>query len=159
MRDTLTTTMKRSDALAPLSREHHVALEVALRLRRADDGDAAAARAAFLGFFTPEGEAHFRVEEDVLLPAIADVLPPDDADVARVRDDHADLRRLAADLARNADTPVSELRALGERLDGHVRHEERVLFPRIEAALDDERLARLEADLTAAGAAHRPPRA
>lgn len=150
--------MKRSDALAPLSREHHVALEVALRLRRADDGDAAAARAAFLGFFTPEGEAHFRVEEEVLLPVAADVLGADDVDIARVREEHAEIRRLAEKLARHAETPVSELRTLGELFDGHVRHEERVLFPRIEAALDDEGLARLEADLSAAGAGHRPPR-
>ena len=150
--------MKRSDALAPLSREHHVALEVALRLRRAEDADAATARAAFLGFFTPEGEAHVRVEEEVLLPAVADVLPPDDADVARVRDEHAEIRRRAADLAADAGTAVAELHTLGELLDEHVRHEERVFFPRIEAALGEERLARLGAELSAAGSGHRPPR-
>lgn len=150
--------MKRSDALAPLSREHHVALEVALRLRRAEGADAAAARAAFLGFFTPEGEAHFRVEEEVLLPAVADVLPPDDADVARVRDEHAEIRRRAASLAADTGAAVAELHTLGELLDGHVRHEERVLFPRIEAALGDERLTQLGAELAAAGSDHRPPR-
>lgn len=151
--------MKRSAALAPLSREHHVALEVALRLRRVAGGEEAVTRAAFLEFFSPEGEGHFRVEEEILLPAIADVLPGDDADVARVRDEHGEIRRLAAGLARDAEASVAELRALGKLLDEHVRHEERVLFPRIEAALDDERLAQLGADLAAAGAEHQPPRA
>ncbi len=143
--------MKRSDALAPLSREHHVALEVALRLRRADTGDAAAARDGFLEFFASDGEAHFRAEEEILLPAVADVLPAEDPDVARVLDEHAEIRRRATELARDADPPARDLVALGDLLNGHVRHEERVLFPRIEAALGDADLALLAARLDEAG--------
>ncbi|MGH2981795.1 MAG: hypothetical protein ACRDKV_07120 [Solirubrobacterales bacterium] len=45
---------------------------------------------------------------------------------------------------REAPAPrVEDLHELGERLDGHVRHEERVLFPAIEEALSDEQLASL----------------
>lgn len=150
--------MKRSDALAPLSREHHVALEVALRLRRADEGSAAAARSRFLAFFAAEGEAHFAAEERILLPAVADVTPPDDPDVARVLHDHAEIRHRAADLERDVDAAVEELHALGDLLEAHVRHEERVLFPRIEAALGDARLTSLASELQAAGEDHRPPR-
>ena len=150
--------MKRSQALAPLSREHHVALEVALRLRRADEGGAAAARSRFLDFFAAEGEAHFAAEEEILLPAVADVAPPGDPDVVRVLHDHAEIRRRAADLERDAGAAVEQLHALGDLLEGHVRHEERVLFPRIEAALDDARLTLLASDLQAAGGDHRPPR-
>ena len=43
-------------------------------------------------------------------------------------------------------------------LDRHVRHEERTLFPRVEAALSDGELAALGAVLSAEGGAHRPPR-
>jgi hemerythrin-like domain-containing protein len=150
--------MKRSDALAPLSREHHVALEVALRLRRADTADAAAARDGFLEFFASDGEAHFRAEEEILLPAAAGALATDDPDVTRVLEDHAEIRRRAAALAGDADPSVAELVALGELLNGHVRHEERVLFPRIEAALGDAELAQLAASLQAADEGHTPPR-
>lgn len=150
--------MKRSKALAPLSREHHVALEVALRLRRADESDAAAVRAAFLDFFASEGEAHFSVEEGVLLPAVVGVIPTADPDVARMLQEHAEIRRRAAELTRDADASVATLLALGDLLDGHVRHEERVLFPRIEAALSDADLAQLAASLQAAGEDHKPPR-
>jgi hemerythrin-like domain-containing protein len=150
--------MKRSQALAPLSREHHVALEVALRLRRADADSAASARSAFLSFFAEEGAAHFQAEEEILLPAVADALPAADPDVARVLDEHADIRQRAAALERDADTPPAELRALGDILEGHVRHEERVLFPRVEAALGDTGLARVGDELHGAGAERRPPR-
>lgn len=150
--------MKRSEALAPLSREHHVALEVALRLRHVDETDAAAVRDTFLEFFASEGDAHFAIEEAVLLPSVAGALPTDDPDVTRVREEHSEIRQRAAQLEQNADASVETLRVLGDLLDGHIRHEERVLFPRIEAALSDAELAQLGAELQAAGDAHTPPR-
>ncbi len=150
--------MKRSEALAPLSREHHVALELALRLRRAGADDVAGARTAFLEFVAGDGEAHFRAEEDILLPAVAGVLPADDPDVARVLEEHAEIRRRADGLAHDGDPPAADLVALGNLLNGHVRHEERVLFPRIEAALGEADLARLAASLRAAGESREPPR-
>ena len=62
--------------------------------------------------------------------------------------------RLAA-----GESDVEQLHALGDLLNGHVRHEERTLFPRIEAALDPAELAALGAALIdAEGGAHRPPR-
>ena len=149
--------MQRSDELAPLSREHHVALEVALRLKRATDADAAQAQAAFLAFFEDEAREHFRAEEELLLPAFVRHAADDDPDVVRVLDEHGAIRRRAQDLAESAGT-AEELRALGELLTGHVRHEERTLFPRIEATLTRDELAALGAALAAAGGDHRPPR-
>ncbi len=134
--------MKRSDQLAPLSREHHVALEVALRLSRATAADAASVRERFLRFYADEAREHFRAEEEFLLPAFARHVPPDDPDIVRVLVEHVELRRRAADVARDA-TDLEELRALGGLLRDHVRHEERTLFPRIEAALGDDELAAL----------------
>jgi hypothetical protein len=139
--------MKRSDALAQLSRDHHHGLFVAQRLNRATDTTAAAARDTFLSFWETEGRDHFRVEEDVLLPAYAPHHAPTDDAVARVLSDHADLRRRAADLAANPSPEPEQLRALGERLHAHIRHEERILFPRIEAALPEDELIELAAAL------------
>jgi hypothetical protein len=63
--------VQRSNELAVLSREHHVALELALSLQRATDVDAETVRQATLDFWREEGRLHFRLEEEVLLPAFA----------------------------------------------------------------------------------------
>jgi hypothetical protein len=137
--------MRRSDALAQLSRDHHHGLVVAQRLSRADDTTAADARDAFLGFWEREGRLHFRAEEEALLPAFARHVPPRHADVVRVLTEHVDIRRRAADLAGAPAAPLEDLHELGRRLHDHIRHEERVLFPLIEEALPDDELAAVAA--------------
>lgn len=149
--------MRRSEELATLSREHHVALEVALRLRRATAQDADAVRVAFLAFFEGEARDHFRAEEELLLPAFARHVASDDPDVVRVLVEHVELRRRADDMASGS-CDLRALHELGDLLNAHVRHEERTLFPRVEAALDPVELAALGAALNAAGGAHDPPR-
>lgn len=136
--------MQRSEELAPLSREHHQALALALRLRRCEEGDAAELRDAAAAFWVDEARAHFRAEEELVLPAAAQHVAPDDPDVVRVLVEHVELRRRFHD-ARTAS--ADDLRALGTLLHDHVRHEERVLFPRIEAALTSDELAALGAAL------------
>jgi hemerythrin-like domain-containing protein len=135
--------VKRSDALAPLSRQHHQGLFAALKLKRADAAAAAEARAAFVEFWEREGRDHFRVEEELLLPAYARHGDHDHPAVVRVLVEHVDLRRRGEDVAASTDPDPGELRELGERLERHIRHEERVLFPLIEAALPTDELARL----------------
>lgn len=133
--------MKRSPALTPLSHDHQHALAVALELRRGSDSDRA--RRAFLDFVESEGDEHFRIEEEVLLPFVADQLPNSDPDVIRMLDEHQQLRQQARRLAADPNTNIPELRATGDLLAGHVRFEERVLFPRIEQLLDEPRLGEL----------------
>jgi hemerythrin-like domain-containing protein len=135
--------MKRSDALAPLSRQHHQGLAVALRLKRADANSASDARAAFLEFWETEGREHFRLEEEVLLPSYARYGEADDPAVVRVLVEHVDLRRRGADLEATPSADPEVLHDLGERLERHIRHEERVLFPLIEAALPQAELSRV----------------
>jgi iron-sulfur cluster repair protein YtfE (RIC family) len=135
--------MKRSEALAHLSRDHHHGLVVAQRLRRATPDTAAAARDVFLEFWAAEGREHFQAEEELLLPAFARHEPPTHDAVVRVLTDHVELRRRAADLADDDSPSCADLHALGGRLNDHIRHEERVLFPLIEAALSTEELVSL----------------
>lgn len=137
--------MKRSEALAELSRDHHQALFVAQRLTRATDGTAAEARAAFQAFWERERD-HFRLEEELLLPALARHVPADHEAIVRVLTEHVDLRRRAAD---TGDDPAA-LRELGERFREHVRHEERTLFGLVEATLPAAELAEVGAALAGA---------
>ncbi len=135
--------MKRNEALRQLSRDHHRALEVALKLRRATGRDAQDVRSAFLSFWREHGAFHFRVEEDVMLPGAAPHIDPTDPAVARVLTDHVEIRHRAGNLEDTPDTGADRLNALGEMLSAHVRHEERVLFPMIEEALSADELDRL----------------
>ena len=133
--------MKRSAALSPLSRDHHHALDAALRLRRATGDDVAAAVAHFERFFAEHGREHFATEERYLLPALPAGDPEWAAGVERVLADHEALRLGAEDLARApADERVSMAHELGELLAAHVRFEERVLFPLLEQRLAPEDL-------------------
>jgi hypothetical protein len=145
--------VRRSDALAPLSRDHHHALVVAQRLHRAEAATAQDARDAFLGFWRSDGRRHFEVEEAVLLPAFAPRDAAGEEAVRRVLAEHEDVRARAAALERAGGADLGALRELGALLRDHVRHEERVLFPLIEDALPAPELTRLAAAVRAAEAA------
>lgn len=127
--------MKRDARLHGLSSEHHGALVLARSLDRAhaawtrEDGEAFGRR------FDRELEPHFRVEEELLLPAL--VGAGAQAIAARVADDHARLREGAA-AVRAGDGGAA--RAFAERLREHVRFEERELFPACEELLAGETL-------------------
>ena len=132
--------MKRSEELAPLSRDHHQGLFAALKLRRG----APDAREAFLAFWV-EGQRHFAQEEEILLPAFARHVPADHEAIVRVLVEHVDLRRRAQDLEADPDPAPETLRELGDRLHAHIRHEEDVLFGLIEASLSADELTALGA--------------
>jgi iron-sulfur cluster repair protein YtfE (RIC family) len=141
--------MKRSEALIELSRDHHQALRQAVRMKRATDADADEVRADVLAFWREEGAKHFRIEEDILLPGFAAAGDPGDEAVVRVLVDHVWIReRMERLAARGLD--LEALHELGKRLDAHVRHEERTLFPLIEEALGADALAALARRIAAA---------
>ena len=146
--------MKRSEALQPLSHQHHQGLFAALQLKRSSPETAADALSAFLDFYRREGARHFSAEEELLLPAYARHTEFDRPEIVRVLTEHVDLRRRGQDLEASADPDPSALRELGERLERHIRFEERELFPMIEAALPDEELRQLGAALARAEAGH-----
>jgi hemerythrin-like domain-containing protein len=138
--------VKRAPELQGLSRDHHGALNAALKLRRADAATAAEAAEHFRRFWREHGERHFEIEEAILLPGFA-TGGGDARDelVARVLTDHVDIRARARVLGD--DPAPADLNELGERLAKHVRLEEDELFPLIEGALDPTALAALGEEL------------
>ena len=133
--------MKRHSALVPLSRDHHHALVIARVLRRATPGTAAEAARAFLVQWEDEERVHFRVEEEVLLPAYAARGDAGHPVVVRVLVDHLQIRCDAERVAAGA--PLEVLHELGERLAAHVQLEEHQLFPLIERTLSEPELGTL----------------
>lgn len=136
--------MKRDASLARFSRDHHVALVVAQRLKRASESETEDACSDFLGYWRSDGRKHFREEEELLLPTFAGFADPDTPVVAGVLIDHVRIRRLAAQLASGI-RDLRLLHALGALLEEHVRREERELFPLIEQAVPESELRRLAA--------------
>jgi hemerythrin-like domain-containing protein len=139
--------MKRSAALAPLSRDHHVALVIARELARAAEADAEAAQARFVRFLGEHELAHFALEESVLLPALRE--EPSGPELARrMLEDHEWLRAAMRRLRGSADAAsVEYLHAVGKRLRGHVQMEERELFPYLEEVLDAAALEEIGSQL------------
>ncbi len=147
--------MKRSAELKPLSHDHHQALFVAMQLKRASPEDGPFAFQAFADFVRETGDRHFRIEEEILLPAwlagVGAAAEPA-ALAARVAAEHLEIRARARRLAAAGPAP-DELRELGDLLERHVRFEERELFPLIEDALDETAIRDLGLEIAAAEAA------
>jgi hemerythrin-like domain-containing protein len=137
--------MKRSDALAPLSRDHHHALVLARELSRADENDVAPVGARFVGFLARHELAHFDLEESVLLPAV----PREERGrllARRLLHDHEFFRAAMRELRDSSGTATSGfLHELGARLRAHVQMEERELFPYLEEALSERELEEIGA--------------
>jgi hemerythrin-like domain-containing protein len=143
--------VKRDPALLSLTHDHHQALFVAQRLRRADADTAADACCALHDYWEGHGRAHFRAEEEVLLPAYAAHGDPHDPRVARVLCDHVAIRHRIAALNRDPAPAVEALHELGDLISAHVRLEERELFPLIEGALPPAELVEVAAALERGG--------
>jgi hemerythrin-like domain-containing protein len=119
--------MKRHPSLLQLSREHHVALKLALDCRKAssgtDDAAAAAVSRRVVVLFATELEPHFQREETELLPTLATL--GESVLVSRTLAEHEVLRALAQRIEAGDRTALAPF---AEALADHVRFEERELF-------------------------------
>jgi iron-sulfur cluster repair protein YtfE (RIC family) len=145
--------VKRSEALAILSRDHHQALFVAQRLRRASADSVRAERQRFLEFWESHGHRHFQLEEEVLFPAYADHGDPYHPLLLSALGDHVAIRARAGRIADSSQVTPEALRELGSALADHVRLEERDLFGVIEKAIPPTELLALARLLERAEAA------
>lgn len=141
---------KRHEGLIPLTHDHHHALAQARGLEEsAEEGTAerTVQAIAFLAFFENDTLAHFREEEELVFPLVIDV-PDAQSTLTRLLLEHVHLHslvgRLRAELA--VGEPSSErMKQIASLLKGHIRLEEKVLFPLVEqlapAALEQIELA------------------
>lgn len=142
--------MKRDPALVSLSRDHHQALAVARKLRRATTETTLDARADVLSFWQTAGRAHFRIEEEVLLPAYAGYGDAHHPLVACALCEHVAIRHAIDALVDDATPALARLHELGGMLADHVRMEERELFVLIEQTLPAPQLVAVSAALAQA---------
>jgi hypothetical protein len=136
-------TIKRSEALIPLSREHFTGLVRARRLIKAANQDRIErhkAPAGFLDAWNAEIAAYFESEERLFHELISD------EDGARLIREHNEIRSLVtqAHAMRLLIVPEPEfLETLGCFLRDHIRWEERELFSTVESTLSKQQLSEI----------------
>lgn len=142
--------MRRHQSLQDLSREHHLILSHARELDWASKGHGDLPKAChdFLDYWSKRGKMHLQVEEEKLFPFCEKCQGWQKTEaVDLVFKQHEEIqsliRRLQFLMKTNEDiVPVSS--ALGDLLNRHVRHEERVVFEFIQNILTERELEGLE---------------
>ncbi|MFT3747267.1 MAG: hemerythrin domain-containing protein [Agriterribacter sp.] len=139
--------MKRHEALAPLSREHHGALILAQVMKRGAPAykgmpvDTEGKIVYAIDFFYAHLTEHFGREE-AILEKVKNVNEEIDALSKEIVREHEALKNGFIEL-KAADDKIAALDELGKMLEAHVRKEERVLFPLIEEHCGEKLLAYL----------------
>jgi iron-sulfur cluster repair protein YtfE (RIC family) len=140
--------MKRHEALAPLSREHHGALILAQLIKRnAPEYKGLPTTISdkvvyALNFYKTELKTHFKKEE-LLLKKVKDLHPEIAKLSAEIVAEHEVLKGLFLSLKITFD-PEAVLNELGNELDAHIRKEERILFPLIQQHCSEEMLQKIQ---------------
>ena len=140
--------MKRHEALAPLSREHHDALLLAQLLKK-DAPNYKGLPTDNLGkveytiqLFNTKLKHHFAVEDKLL--AVAKHYHESISQLTiEIKQEHEQLIKMITDLPKSKQLEV-DLDLLGNFLKQHVRKEERVLFPLIQEHCDEVTLQQLK---------------
>jgi hemerythrin-like domain-containing protein len=139
--------IKRSEQLAPLSREHHDSLLFAWKLRQGlDNGTEIETLQRFCHWHWKEHvKKHFHDEEDILLKYI----PSDHPIVKQLTDEHNNIRELIISIDRKPDTITIDM--LADFITRHIRFEERIVFNYLEQNLSTTQLDEIRSQL------ERPP--
>jgi hemerythrin-like domain-containing protein len=126
---------RRHDSLILLSREHHYALMLCLRIHRGmvkhrEDASWLQKKAAdAIRFFEGDLIDHFGAEEEALFPAMRD-LADATALIQELLSEHREMERLIECLRRARDESLATLlNQFADLLEAHIRKEERQLFP------------------------------
>lgn len=130
--------IKRSKALLPLSREHHVDLLLAWKIRKGLLNHAEYQRMVDYIKYLEENliNGHFDDEEKLLF----DLLPVEDKMCAAARNEHKQIRHLIAEICDKKNYDNGLFRQLADLVEAHVRYEERELFPYLETKLPEQKL-------------------
>jgi len=121
-----------------LSREHHEALLLSYRLKKGmEKGADLAAMASYARMmWESKLKSHFVFEELYLLP----VLDRENSLVLRTLEEH----RVLEKLLNNQLTEYSQLKEIADKLESHIRFEERSLYKAIQEAAGKETLLEIE---------------
>jgi len=126
--------LKRSNALQPLSREHHHGLLFCWKIRRGLKKSVEIERIKAYAdwFFKNNLSKHFNIEEEFIFKLLGN----NHDLVQKALTDHRRLVRLFEDTV-NVEKSLNQLE---EELEKHIRFEERILFPEIQKIVSEHEL-------------------
>ncbi|MHA2338383.1 MAG: hemerythrin domain-containing protein [Candidatus Hodarchaeales archaeon] len=144
--------VKRHPAMQPLSRDHFTELTLAQRLKKGhpenlasnwptnDNIQEQANRAKQI--FDIEVSQHLKIEEDYLYLVAKEKLGPKGYKLLnKILEDHIYFKKAFQELNEGSlDQMRNKMISLGERLENHIREEERELFPLIEKVIPENEL-------------------
>ncbi|SLJ85227.1 hemerythrin domain-containing protein [Psychrobacter sp. DAB_AL43B] len=138
--------MKRANQLQPLSRQHHLGLNLSRHAKECtDEPEEIAKHWLNLSSYISDMQHHFQIEDNL----IAHALEPyrvSHSDVASVLDtldgQHKQLHKLMDTVEKSGgkDVTVAQVKELGNLLYDHIRFEERELYPTVEKYLTEAEL-------------------
>lgn len=128
--------IKRSEQLAPLSREHHEGLLFAWRIKQGlkKEIEPRTVSEYVNWIWNNHLMQHFRKEEEVLVP----LMPEKDELMKRMLEEHEEIEAMIL-INQNIADP-SNLIMFSDKLNDHIRFEERILFPHCENILSEYQL-------------------
>ena len=139
--------MKRHEALAPLSRDHHGSLILAQLLKKGAPAykglpvDDAGKASYAIRQFEQHIKDHFQQEEEML-----EMINTRHKEIERlgkeIRDEHVLLEALFYSLGNSASLQDT-MDELGSKLDAHIRKEERELFPLLQQYCSENELQQI----------------
>ncbi len=126
--------ISRHDALRPLSREHHFALQLCWKIRTGFQKGISVDRikAYCDWFYTKYLVPHYRIEEEFLFP----IMGEHNELASRAISDH----RRIGELIKERENLEEVLRQLEQTLNQHIRFEERILFNEIQRIASADQL-------------------
>ncbi len=132
--------IKRSNQLAPLSREHHEGLLFCWKIRQGlqHKTPIETLSSYSLWFWHQHIKPHFFQEEKILLP----YMPVTHPMAIQLKNEHAQIRELL--LSIDKDTDQQTLQVLCDLIDKHIRFEERELFVYLEQLLTPGQLNEIQ---------------
>ncbi len=130
------TPIKRSEQLAPLSREHHDGLLFSWKIKQGltNKTSLELLKKFTFWYWRNHIKPHFYQEEQILLP----YLSADHPMAIQLREEHDHIRELILGLDEEADSHIFLI--LCDLLNKHIRFEERELFGHLEELLSKEQL-------------------
>ncbi len=129
--------IRRSEHIIQLSREHHFSLLFCWKIRQGLQKQIAADRIInYVKYFWGlHVIPHFSEEEQIVFPHLQDDM------VTRAINEHTELRQAYQHLMEHpGENPVAQLSNIADKMDNHIRYEERELFPHLEKNLSPETL-------------------
>lgn len=130
--------IKRHEALQPLSRQHHFGLLFSWKIRKGFAKEISIKRMKAYAdwFFEKEIRPHFKLEEEFVFP----VLGHEDPLIERALKDHKEI----IELFENTEEPSKSLHILEEKLQNHIRFEERTLFNKIQEVATKSEMEKID---------------